>query len=205
MYSLFIARYLSHVCFSTWRCDVVANNSQQRQHTPNPTAHLRIYCVEICKAFWLRLCHLRREHMNQRNKTRQIFSSDLRRNVHDGKRDWGAGCRHAAQQFLLRFRGRATSIHRQRRGCCVCLNADTTSHSRRTFRVKSIKKNIYMENKYWNGKRLKCILYVFDGSTWETKKKLRENQNIHKYFFLPLSIVACTHVEWMDWALMPCE
>lgn len=81
MYSLFIARYLSHVCFSTWRCDVVANNSQQRQHTPNPTAHLRIYCVEICKAFWLRLCHLRREHMNQRNKTRQIFSSDLRRNV----------------------------------------------------------------------------------------------------------------------------
>lgn len=108
----------------------------------------------------------------------------------------GTGCRHAAQQFLLRFRGRATSIHRQRRGCCVCLNADTTSHSRRTFRVKSIKKNIYMENKYWNGKRLKCILCVWRKHVGNEEKVTRKSK--HSQIFFSSSLDCRLHTRRMD-------
>lgn len=165
----------------------VANNSQ-RQHQIQP-AHSNLL-RRICKAFWLRLCHLRRQHMNQRNKTRQIFSSDLQRNVHKAN---GAGelVRHAAQQFLLRFRGRAHHPSSTVWLLCACMPAPPSHVSRKINK----KKYIYMENKYWNGKRLKISVFcVFDGSTSKTKKKLRENQNIHKYFFFDCRL----HTRRMD-------
>lgn len=63
MYSLFIGRYLSHVCLFTWRC-----LPQTQQMPPG-----REFAAE----------NVVPQPMNQRAKQETIFPSDLRRNAGD--------------------------------------------------------------------------------------------------------------------------